>query len=249
MLTKTTRHYEFTGETKQTTRGRILNRIRATRDLPHHGVKAGDLGGWIQTYDNLLEEGWVADEAQVCDYGYVGDRALLAEKAVLWDRASVFQNAKVYGRAEVIGFGSVLGDAEVFGDAKLYGGIVRGNARVFERSSISGGIVQDEAKVAGNAHVDGCAEIKGKAHLEYSRHVLSLPVFLGPYKRELTLTRQDSKAGHLVSLKWWKGTVDELSRLLEDEEGRVEEFDEGVEAALPELQALLPVLKARIASW
>ena len=44
----TERKYEFTGEVKDG-----LNRIRALRDIPEFGVKAGDLGGWIEKERNL----------------------------------------------------------------------------------------------------------------------------------------------------------------------------------------------------
>ena len=58
------RHYEFTGETKRFY-DKKLYRIRATEDLPLHEVKQGELGGWIEKYENLAVYAWVADEAKV----------------------------------------------------------------------------------------------------------------------------------------------------------------------------------------
>ena len=46
------RHYEFTGETKRFY-DKKLYRIQATEDLPLHEVKQGELGGWIEKYENL----------------------------------------------------------------------------------------------------------------------------------------------------------------------------------------------------
>ena len=66
------RKYEFTGETKNWI-GRTFHRIRAVRDFGD--VKAGDLGGWIETESNLSNDGnaWVYGDARV--YG---------RKHILW---------------------------------------------------------------------------------------------------------------------------------------------------------------------
>lgn len=60
--------YEFTGETKNID-GHILYRIRALRNIHCGGlrIRAGDLGGWIETEENLSQEGncWVYGNARV----------------------------------------------------------------------------------------------------------------------------------------------------------------------------------------
>lgn len=66
-------YYEFTGETTTAPNGAVLQRIRATKDLPKHGVSVGDVGGWIESESNLS-----------------GD-------------AQVFGNARVFGDAQVYG--------------------------------------------------------------------------------------------------------------------------------------------------
>ena len=83
------RKYEFTGETMERS-GRTLYRIRAVRDFGE--VKAGDLGGWIETESNLSNDGnaWVSGNAWV-----YGD-------------AEVSGNAWVYGNAEVSGRKHIL---------------------------------------------------------------------------------------------------------------------------------------------
>ena len=44
-----------------------LRRIRALRDIPRYNVKAGDLGGWVESEKNLSQEGdcWVGGNARV----------------------------------------------------------------------------------------------------------------------------------------------------------------------------------------
>ena len=56
--------YEFTGETKNY-RGKTLHRIRAVRSF--NGVKKGQLGGFIESEDNLSHDGnaWICSNAEV----------------------------------------------------------------------------------------------------------------------------------------------------------------------------------------
>ena len=100
------RKYEFTGETQNiecTGKVITLRRIRAARDFM--GVKKEELGGWIETEDNLSHSGnaWVSGDAQVSG------------------------NARVFGDARVSGNAQVCGDARVSGNAW-----VPGNARVYD---------------------------------------------------------------------------------------------------------------------
>ena len=57
--------FELTSETKVVF-GRTLHRIQAL--ISFGNVEAGDLGGWIETEDNLAQDGnaWVYGNAQVC---------------------------------------------------------------------------------------------------------------------------------------------------------------------------------------
>ena len=52
-------YYEFTGETIRVGDA-TLHRIRAVTDLPRHGVRAGDVGGWIAGTANLFGGAWVS---------------------------------------------------------------------------------------------------------------------------------------------------------------------------------------------
>ena len=83
------RKYELTEETKTLAYGKVLHRIRALIDISRYGVKAGDLGGWIEKYDNLSQDGdaWVCGNAEVRD------------------NAEVYGNAKVCGDANVCEIG------------------------------------------------------------------------------------------------------------------------------------------------
>ena len=86
--------YELTDDTVQIF-GKTLHRVKALCDFGD--VKAGDLGGYIESESNLSDDGnsWV--------YG----------------NARVSGNARVYGDAEVYGDAWVSGNAWVSGDAKI----------------------------------------------------------------------------------------------------------------------------------
>ena len=99
--------YELTNETKTLADGTVLHRIRALRDIPRFGVKAGELGGFIEGENNLSQDGdaWVSGNAEV-----FGD-------AEIYDNAKVSGDAGVSGNARVYGNAWVSGDAWVYGDA------------------------------------------------------------------------------------------------------------------------------------
>lgn len=57
--------YELTEETKTLADGTVLHRIRALLDIPRHGVKAGEIGGFVEGENNLSQDGnaWVYGHA------------------------------------------------------------------------------------------------------------------------------------------------------------------------------------------
>ena len=130
--------YELTNETKEY-QGRVLHRIRALKDFG--GVRAGDLGGWVEKEGNLSQFGacWVYGDALV--YG----------NALVCGYARVYGNARVYGDALVFENARVYGDAQVYGNARVYG-----DALVFEN-----------ARVYGNAVITGCMHIQKKKRLSH----------------------------------------------------------------------------------
>ena len=122
-----------------------LFRIRALRDIELHGVKAGDLGGYIEYHGSLSQEGdcWVADDAKVSGHAWVTENAKVYGNAVVYDnamvygKASISGNALVYGNAYVSENAVVSGNARVLGDAKVYGdAAIYGNARVYGNAEV-----------------------------------------------------------------------------------------------------------------
>ena len=85
--------YELTTEFKVSVSGVELFRIKALVDIERHGVKKGDLGGWIEKESNLSHDG----------------------------DAWVYGNSWVYGDARVSGNACVSGNAQVYGNACVSG--------------------------------------------------------------------------------------------------------------------------------
>ena len=173
--------YELTNETKTLADGTVLHRIRALRDIPRFGVKAGELGGFVEGENNLSQDGdaLVSGDAKVYGYAKVSDYAWVSGDACVSGNADIYGNAKVYGKARVSGnakvsdYAKVYGDAEVYGDACVSGDAkVYGNAEIYGDAEVSGyawvfgdAWVSGDACVSGNACVYGNADIYGDAEV------------------------------------------------------------------------------------
>lgn len=160
--------------------GVILYRIEALRNFG--SIKAGDKGGFVQSYHNLSQEGdcWIHGEAKVFGNAKVYGNAKILDVAGVHGNAKVFGNAEVYGVAEVFGNAAVYGYAEVYGWAKVFS-----NAEVYSY-----------AKVYGNAFVHGNAEVYGKAQVFGVAGVFSNAVVNGD---ALIKTDRD----YIVFKNWW----------------------------------------------
>jgi len=133
------RKYELTDEAMEMD-GHTLHRIRALRDIQNI-VSSGDVGGWIESEDNLSQIGdcWV--------YG----------NAVVSGNARVFDDARVFGNAFVTDNAHVYGNAEIFGDAR-----VSDNAKVYGNAKVSESIrVSDDAQFSGDIGISGNAKVSG----------------------------------------------------------------------------------------
>ena len=69
--------------------GKKLYRIQALKDFSN--VQKGDIGGYVESYDNLSQEGncWIFENAKV--YG----------NASVYEDAQIYENAQIYGNAKV----------------------------------------------------------------------------------------------------------------------------------------------------
>ena len=139
------KHFKLTSETVQHN-GRTLHRIQATKDSLH--VKKGELGGFVESLDNLSDNAWVSGNAQVSGDAKVSGNAWVYGDARVYGDAKVFDNARVFDNAWVSGSALVYGNAKVSDDAWVFG-----NAGVFGDAKVSG-----NARVSDNAWVSGSSK-------------------------------------------------------------------------------------------
>ena len=206
------RKYELTDE-KITVGSTTLYRIRALCNIGNL-VKIGDLGGFVESEDNLSITGlsWVGGNAQVygnaqvcgnarvygnarvcdnalvCGYAQVCDDALVYDDAQVYGNARVCDNAQVCGNARVCGYAQVCDDALVYGNARVYGNaLVYGYAQVCDNAQ-----VYDDALVYGNARVCDNAQVCDNAVIRNARDYI---VFKNWWSsgRHFTWTRSNDK--------------------------------------------------------
>lgn len=129
-----------------------LYRIRARRAVGTRARK-GDLGGYVQSLDNLAQEGdcWLADHACVMGEARIWGQAWVGENALLRDQAWAFEQARIYGDCVL------SGAARVFGQACLSGhSVVTGHTMVSGQAAIG-----DHAHLLGHCWVSGGARVGG----------------------------------------------------------------------------------------
>lgn len=247
-------HYILTDETK-TVDGVVLYRIRATRDLPRHDVKAGDLGGWVEGTHNLLPslpdqrfDPWIADEAIVMGQAVVRGHAIVAHEAIVEGHADIYERARVDGRARVKGSVRVLGDAHITQKAVLHDNVrVEGHAVVGGYATILGSItIQDHVIIRGATTLsNNVSTIQGRALIESSLDIMSLTIEAHHVDyATLTKTRAGTPYVHAFD---FKGSLDKFEE--EAREGTLSFMKFTDDRCEEELLAICALFRARAKRW
>lgn len=124
--------YELLSDDSIKYRGRTLYRIRALRDFSNVGK--GDLGGYIESEDNLSHDDdcWIYDEAKAMDSSYVTGNAKLMDLAVIRDRAVISGNALACYHSEICDDSSIRDDSSITDSAIITGkAVIAGNATIY----------------------------------------------------------------------------------------------------------------------
>ena len=111
--------YELIKESKTMFAEREIFRIRALKDF--EDVKAGDVGGWVCSYNNLSQEGecWIYDEAKCLDEARVYDNAVMCGNAVMFGNAKMFDNAKMCGSSKMFDNAEMCDSSIMFDNAVM----------------------------------------------------------------------------------------------------------------------------------
>lgn len=156
-----------------------VSRIKAVRDIPAHGVLAGDLGGYLDSQVILEQKGdcWVGDQAIVLGSVVINSYALITDHAVVHGGTTVLkekgesgnyyglnitENARISGDAcldyvttptERAQAGFIGGQSRIRDHAKIYNArVIIGNTVVEDNATINAGCqLRDESRVSGQA--------------------------------------------------------------------------------------------------
>ena len=147
--------YRLVGKTKmfddKNYRKVSMRQIEALRDIPRHGVKAGDLGGYVNTRDVLSQEGdcWISAGSVVIKHK---DREVSIKDDALVEGNLWLDNSKIGENALVSGEEIQLAYSVVYGDAQIHGCAMIGNTSLFGKTIIRY-IPQDESPTAKRIHI------------------------------------------------------------------------------------------------
>lgn len=152
--------YEFTDKTMNHN-GHLLHKIRFLED--------GKFGGWIESEDNLSQDGScrVLGKAKVYGNARVIDNAQVFREAEVYDNARISGNSRVYNKAKIFNNAQIKDDARVSESSLVYhNAIISEHANIHDNSSISNNArVAGYAEVFNNSTVFDNAQIYGDAEL------------------------------------------------------------------------------------
>lgn len=206
------RKYRLTEQTIKW-KGKTLYRIQALKDFRY--VKAGDLGGYVESELNLSHEGtcWVFDNAKVWD------RAGVLGNAHIRNNTQVYERAVVYGDVEVRDNVEIFGGAQVYDCASISGKVeVSGSARVYETSLISNAVkICGNAWIHGNLYIDQYVRIRLDADIHSFNDFIVIGSIGSRDGNVVFFKCRDNKIG--VSCGCFSGYIDEFSEQVEKNHG------------------------------
>ena len=161
--------YSFTGETLNWN-GVILHRIKANIGIFFYNIRAGDLGGWIESEENLSQYGdaWVGGEAKVYNSAHICGSVFVGEKAQVFGEANISGIVYIMGSAQISGKSEIWGGnhsrrnpVEIYGSAQIRDSSISESASISGTSIILDSVVSNHARISGNARISDHAEVFG----------------------------------------------------------------------------------------
>jgi carbonic anhydrase/acetyltransferase-like protein (isoleucine patch superfamily) len=148
-----------------------VHRIQALRNIPAHGVKRGDIGGYVTSLNTLSQDGscWIGYHAaamgnvEIRDDAYLGDKAIAIcdfsdSMILIQDSARICDNARVtISKSTDDESPSII--SRISGQAMIFG-----NAKVSSVQEVSGHVrIFDDALISFAQKISGSVEVKGRA--------------------------------------------------------------------------------------
>ena len=114
--------------------GHILHRIKALKEftlINGKEIHKGDLGGWVESENNLSQEGlcWIYDECKMYEY------ARRSENSIGYGNSQQYENSKQYGNSQQFGNSMQYGNSRQYVNSQQFGNSMQyGNSRQYGNS-------------------------------------------------------------------------------------------------------------------
>lgn len=141
--------YELTEETKEVD-GKLLYRIRAVKDFAD--VKTGDLGGFVESKDNLSELGncWIYNNACVYDNSRIYGNAKITHNAIIKCWVKIYDNAEISDNAIIEDYSEISGNMKIFEFTHINSCLLSGHMAVYGKTDMK------NIKLCGVANLISC---------------------------------------------------------------------------------------------
>ena len=157
------RKYELTDITMRY-EGRTLYRIRALKDFAD--VKKGKLGGWVQTEDNLSQEGycWVYNNAKCMDNARMYDNSTMFDRSEMHDNTIMYDYSRMYGNSAMYDYSRMLDYTTMYGNSEMHDySKMCDNSEMHEGSKMyNNSIISEHGEMWKNGVLDGDKNLYGK---------------------------------------------------------------------------------------
>ena len=151
--------YELTDETI-VHNGRILRRIRALQNFGY--VRAGELGGYVQSVANLSQDGycWISGQAKVYDDAFIYGNVIV-DSAV-----DISGNTQVFGYGHITDRVTIKDNVLIYGNSIISGNAnISGNCKLYGFNTIKNIYLQDDVILYGNNNISGVIKISGNSQM------------------------------------------------------------------------------------
>ena len=145
--------------------GRTLHRIRALRNF--NDVKAGDIGGFVESEWNLSQEGncWIYDDAICMDSASVYDNAKMYNRSCMYNYSRMYDNSEMYDNSRMYNNSKMFDNSEMYGNSIMFDNSrMYNNSKMFDNSSLHG-----NAKASGNAILKDDDSLCGKINKPFKK--------------------------------------------------------------------------------
>ena len=188
-----------------------LYRMRAIRDFENRKgvVKKGELGGFIEGFDNVSGNGWITNDSLVFGNAYVKDYCIVSGSSVIHDKA------KILGKASIVN-SRIHEEALIEGRVTIKDSVISGRAVLLDDVIVDDSIVTDSARIGDRMQIVNKSIIMGNVLL-FGNKTIS--------KKVLTMKNITGSSGLMSGLRSLYNNYvdkDKHTRLIREKEQKIE---------------------------